>query len=89
MINAKVRAVCTSKKKGTLKKNIDKATFIKEWGIKDDAHSGNWHRQVSLLSKDEIDKFNKQGANVEYGAFGENIVVDGYDLKTLSIGTII
>lgn len=89
MINAKVSALCTSKIKGTHKEEIQEAQLVEEWGIKDDAHSGNWHRQISLLSKEKIDDFNKRGANVEYGAFGENIVVEGYDLKTLDIGTII
>lgn len=89
MINAIVSAVCTSKEKGTLKENINKANFIENWGVENDAHSGKWHRQISLLSKGEIDKFNREGANVEFGAFGENIVVDSYDLKSLAVGTVI
>lgn len=89
MITAQISAICTSKVKGTSKKFVEEAEFIEEWGIKDDAHSGSWHRQISLLSKEKIDKFNERGANVEYGAFGENLVVDNYDLNKLPVGTII
>ncbi len=89
MVNAKVIAICKSNIKGTSKVCIPNAEFVEEWGIKNDAHAGNWHRQISLLSKEKIDRFNEKGANVEYGAFGENIVLQGYDLKTLPIGSII
>ncbi|MGD1818970.1 MAG: molybdenum cofactor synthesis domain-containing protein [Pleomorphochaeta sp.] len=89
MIKAKVSAVCMSEKKGTVKTNFNSCELIEGWGVKNDAHGGTWHRQVSLLSKHEIDEFNKKGANVEFGAFGENIVVDSFDLKTLPVGTII
>jgi len=83
----KVLAVCTSEKKGTQKKNVNSAHFIEDWGIENDAHAGKWHRQVSLLDYAKVKAFNEKGANVEAGAFGENIVVDGYDFKNLPIGT--
>lgn len=51
------------------------------------AHAGKWHRQVSLLSYDRIQEFRARGAKVEDGAFGENLVVEGIDFKTLPIGT--
>jgi molybdenum cofactor synthesis domain-containing protein len=89
MIKAKVSAVCISKEKGTGKKDVKESKFIENWGLEDDAHGGNWHRQVSLLSKEKIDDFNSKGAGVIYGAFGENIVVDGCDLPKLPVGTII
>ncbi len=89
MVKAKVVAICKSDIKGTSKKSVPEAEFIEDWGIKNDAHSGKWHRQISLLSKEKIDAFNLKGANVEYGAFGENIVLEGYDLKELPIGSII
>lgn len=57
----KVIAVCTSEVRGTQKKNIHTATFVKDWGIEGDAHAGNWHRQVSLLSYETIQEFNRQG----------------------------
>ena len=83
----KVLAVCISEKKGTQKKPVEKIELKPEWGIVGDAHAGNWHRQVSLLSFEKIDEFRKKGADVEYGAFGENIVCEGYDLSKLTVGT--
>ena len=83
----KVIAVCISEKKGTQKHPVQEAEFIEDWGIKDDAHAGKWHRQVSLLSYDRIQEFRARGAKVEDGAFGENLVVEGIDFKTLPIGT--
>ena len=82
-----IRAVCTSPEKGTQKKNIGTCEIIEDHGLKGDAHAGNWHRQVSLLSYEKIEEFKKMGAKVEDGAFGENLIVEGFDLKTLPIGT--
>ena len=62
--------VCISEKKGTQKHPIDEGEFIVEFGVKDDAHAGKWHRQVSLLEFNKIDEFRKKGANVDFGAFG-------------------
>ncbi|NLJ89485.1 MAG: MOSC domain-containing protein [Clostridiales bacterium] len=84
----RVTAICISEKKGTEKKNVHSARLIANYGIENDAHAGNWHRQVSLISKDRIDEFNEKGAKVEDGAFGENIIVEGIDFKSLPIGTI-
>ena len=72
----RVIAVCISKEKGTQKYRIPEGEFIEEWGIKDDAHAGKWHRQVSLLSYDKIQEFRAKGAEIEDGAFGENLVVE-------------
>jgi len=83
----KVVAVCTSERKGTQKINVEKAEFIEDFGIKGDAHAGKWHRQISLLSKDKIEAFRARGAEVEYGAFGENLVVEDIDFAKLPIGT--
>ncbi len=84
---AKVTAVCISAKKGTGKKPVDCVKLVSGSGIEGDAHAGNWHRQVSLLSLEKINGFIEKGADVEYGSFGENIVVDGIDLKSLPVGT--
>ena len=54
-----------------------------------DAHGGNWHRQVSLLGLEKIEAFRAKGADVAYGAFGENLVVDGFDFRTLPVGTLL
>lgn len=83
----KVLAVCTSEKKGTQKVDVGSAEVIADFGLKNDAHAGNWHRQVSLLSYEKIEEFRNRGAEVEFGAFGENFVVSGYDFKTLPIGS--
>lgn len=56
-------------------------------GLKNDAHAGNWHRQVSLLSNEKISDFIKKGGNVDQGDFGENLIVEGIDLAKLPIGT--
>lgn len=83
----KVLAVCVSEKKGTLKQEILSAMFVEDWGIEGDAHAGKWHRQVSMLSFEKIEEFRAKGANVEFGAFGENLVVEGFDLRNLPVGT--
>lgn len=83
----KVIAVCISEKKGTQKHNVHKAEFIPEFGIKGDAHAGKWHRQVSLLSDNKISEFKDRGADIVEGAFGENLIVEGIDFRTLPVGT--
>ena len=83
-----IAAVCISEKKGTAKQNIGSCNFIEDWGLEKDAHAGNWHRQVSLLSWEEVEKFRARGANVADGAFGENLLVKGYDFKSYPVGSI-
>lgn len=83
----KVMAVCLSEKKGTQKNNVGSARFIRDWGVEKDAHAGKWHRQVSLLSNEKIMEFRARGALVDYGAFGENLVVAGLDFSSLPLGT--
>ena len=83
----KVMAVNISVKRGTQKVNVHTVKLIENYGLENDAHAGNWHRQVSLLSYDRIQEFRARGAKVEDGAFGENLVVEGIDFKTLPIGT--
>lgn len=87
-IKGTVKAVCISLKKGTEKKPIDEGYLIEDFGIENDAHAGKWHRQVSLLSYDKVEEFNKKGGNVTDGAFGENILVEGIDFRNLPVGTM-
>lgn len=83
----KILAICISEKKGTQKKPVNTATLIEDWGIDQDAHGGKWHRQVSLLSFEEIEEFRAKGAEVDFGAFGENLVVEGFDLRQIPVGS--
>lgn len=85
----KVVAVCVSAQKGTQKTDVGRGVFVKDWGLEGDAHAGPWHRQVSLLSRDKIDAFRARGAKVENGAFGENLVVEGFDFRALPVGTLL
>lgn len=82
-----VKAVCISSVKGIQKSEVDSVEFSAGWGIKDDAHAGDWHRQVSLLPYEKIEDFKARGADVSNGSFGENIIVEGFDLKSLPVGT--
>lgn len=82
-----VKAVCTSSIKGIQKTEQDAIELKSDWGVEGDAHGGPWHRQVSLLSYEQIEAFKARGADVGHGSFGENIVVEGFDLKSLPIGT--
>lgn len=84
----KVMAVCVSEKKGTAKQNVGEARLIENYGLEGDAHAGKWHRQVSLLSFDEVERFRQRGAQVADGAFGENLLVEGFDFKAYPVGTI-
>ncbi|RGZ01913.1 MOSC domain-containing protein [Clostridium sp. AM58-1XD] len=83
-----VRAVCISRERGTEKTPVGEAVFIENYGIEGDAHAGNWHRQVSLLSYDKVAAFNERGAMVSDGDFGENLVVEGIDFSALPVGTM-
>ena len=83
----KIMAVCLSEKKGTQKKNVHEAVVREDWGIESDAHARKWQRQVSLLSYEKIESFKAKGAPVQEGAFGENLIVSGFDFKNLPVGT--
>lgn len=83
----KIIAICISEQKGTQKHEVEKVNLIEDWGIEHDAHAGKWHRQVSLLALEKIEEFRERGAQVDFGAFGENLIVEGFDLRTLPLGT--
>lgn len=83
---SEVIAICTSKEKGTSKYMVQEASVIEDFGIEGDAHAGKWHRQVSLLALEKIEAFREKGANVDFGAFGENLVISGIELSKLPIG---
>ena len=83
----KVFSLAKSKKKGTRKDLIDSARLITEYGIEGDAHAGDWHRQVSLLSSESIEASRSTGLDVSFGDFAENIATTGIDWKTVPVGT--
>ncbi len=86
-MSGKLLAVCLSEKKGEQKKPVDRATLRADHGIEGDAHSGPWHRQVSLLSESDIDGMRAKGLELAPGAFAENLIVDGLDLERLGLGS--
>jgi cyclic pyranopterin monophosphate synthase len=85
---AKVVAVNVSEKKGVVKKPVNEINLIEDFGIEADAHAGKWHRQVSLLAVESIDKMKKLGLHkLDFGVFAENITTEGIDLPALPVGT--
>ena len=83
----KIIGICISEKRGTAKHEVETAKLVEDWGIEGDAHAGHWHRQVSLLSYEKIEAFRAKGADIPLGAFGENLIVEGYDFRNLPVGT--
>jgi len=87
MQKGKVVAVNISENKGTKKTNVQACSLLKDFGLKGDAHAGPWHRQVSLLANESIEKMRTMGLKVGYGDFAENVTTGGVDLVHLPIGT--
>ncbi len=84
-----VVAVCVSKKKGTPKTEVPSARILEGYGVEDDAHGGPWHRQVSLLSVEQIRTMKERGLEVGPGSFAENITTEGIDLDAVTPGDLI
>ncbi len=84
---ASVLAVCISENKGERKKPVEAVELRENHGIVGDAHAGDWHRQVSLLAQESIDKMRALGLDVNAGDFAENITTSDIDLVSLPIGT--
>jgi MOSC domain-containing protein YiiM len=83
----KIVSLAISGKKGTRKKTLGQAVVRIDHGLEGDAHAGPWHRQVSLLAAESIGKARRQGLDVTFGDFAENIATEGIDLVNLEIGT--
>jgi MOSC domain-containing protein YiiM len=81
-----VEAVCTSHKKGIVKKAQPEIFCKQGWGIEGDAHAGDWHRQISLLAGESIDTVKETLPTLKDGAFAENIITRGIELTALEIG---
>jgi MOSC domain-containing protein YiiM len=86
-MNMKIVSIAVSKKKGTTKTPVTEAYLSKEHGLDGDAHAGPWHRQVSFLASESIDRAKAQGLDVGFGDFAENVATVGIDWKTLPVGT--
>lgn len=85
---AKVIAISISEKKGVPKENIPEGNFIEDFGLEGDAHAGKWHRQVSLLGVESINKMKEIGIEgLCSGKFAENITTEGINLYDLPVGT--
>lgn len=85
----KVISVNISEKKGTVKSPVPQIELKKNHGIVGDAHAGNWHRQVSLLAVESLEKMKERIPSLKPGDFAENIMTEGISLHTLPIGTIL
>jgi MOSC domain-containing protein YiiM len=86
-MSGRVLAVCTSENKGERKKPVDVVEVKENHGVVGDAHSGEWHRQISLLAIESIRKMQQKGLDVGTGDFAENITTEGIDLPSLPLGT--
>lgn len=84
---AQVIAVCVSPEKGQRKTPVASVLIQENHGIVGDAHAGEWHRQISLLAQESIDKMRALGLDVTTGDFAENITTSGIDLVSLPIGS--
>jgi MOSC domain-containing protein YiiM len=86
-VQGKVLAVCTSDRKGIRKRDVGQGELRPDWGLVGDAHAADWHRQVSLLAWESIEKMRALGLNVKAGSFAENITTQGLSLVDLPVGT--
>jgi MOSC domain-containing protein YiiM len=86
-MKGRVVSVNMSSDKGTRKKSVPCAILRVGHGLEGDAHVGPWHRQVSLLAMESIEKMKARGADVGPGDFAENVTTEGVDLTSLAPGT--
>ncbi len=86
MSAGKIIAVCTSRNKGTPKTDIGSGFLEVGFGLSGDAHGGDWHRQVSLLSAEQIRTMEEKGLDVRPGSFAENMTTQGFDLDSVCVG---
>jgi len=87
MESGEIIAVCTSPGKGERKKDVGSGVLLENFGLEGDGHGGDWHRQVSLLAEESIEKMRAAGLDVGPGDFAENLTTRGVDLCSLPIGT--
>ena len=86
-IKGRILAVCQSREKGTVKKEIGSGVLIENYGLENDAHAGKWHRQISLLGIESINKMKCNGFKIKFGDFAENLTTENIILPELPLGT--
>lgn len=84
----KIVSIAVSHKKGTVKECVDQARLIENHGIENDAHAGDWHRQLSFLAAESIEKANTDEMKIKFGDFAENIATTGIDWSKQPVGKI-
>ncbi|MBW1954110.1 MAG: MOSC domain-containing protein [Deltaproteobacteria bacterium] len=80
-------SLSVSRKKGVRKQVVDRVVLVPGHGVEGDAHAGDWHRQVSFLAAESIERTRQAGLDVSFGDFAENIASSGIDWKAVPIGT--
>jgi MOSC domain-containing protein YiiM len=86
-ISGTVRSINVAPRVGVRKDPLERGRLIAQFGLEGDAHAGDWHRQVSLLAEESIEKIRQKGLSVVAGDFAENITTSGLDLPALPVGT--
>jgi MOSC domain-containing protein YiiM len=86
-VKARVISVNVSDNKGEKKHNVERCLLREGYGLETDAHAGPWHRQVSLLAAESIEKIRQMGLDVKPGDFAENVTTQGVELPALPLGT--
>jgi MOSC domain-containing protein YiiM len=82
----KIVSIAVSRSKGTRKEPVEQAVLVKDHGIEGDAHAGAWHRQVSFLAMESIERAKASGLTVGFGDFAENIATEGIDWVKTPVG---
>jgi MOSC domain-containing protein YiiM len=83
----RVVSIAVSKKKGTPKTPVNEAILVENYGVEGDAHAGDWHRQVSFLASESIERSRAQGLDVTFGDFAENVATSGINWVEVPVGT--
>lgn len=86
-VSGKIVAISTSTRRGIPKSNQKEVRLIENWGMENDVHAGDWHRQISILAMESVQKMRDKGVNVRPGAFAENLTTEFIDIPNLAIGT--
>jgi MOSC domain-containing protein YiiM len=86
-VKGRVISVNVSDNKGEKKHNVERCLLREGYGLETDAHAGPWHRQVSLLAAESIEKIRQMGLDVKPGDFAENVTTQGVELPALPLGT--